>query len=175
MISLDQLNKIIPYAGHRAGVFLVPLNEAMEEFGILTPNREAAFVAQIAHESCSLHCMCELASGSGYEGRVDLGNTEQGDGVRYKGRGLIQITGRANYASCSAVLYGDPETLQAHPEILEGTVAACRSAAWWWQAHGLNELADACEFTRITKRINGGLNGQPERLAFYTTALQELV
>lgn len=174
MITLDQLDRIIPHAGQRAGVFLLPLNEAMAEFGILTPKRQAAFVAQLAHESGSFRYVHEIASGAAYEGRADLGNTEMGDGQRFKGRGLIQITGRSNYASCSLALYDDTEMLLEQPELLEETIPACRSAAWFWQSHGLNELADACEFQRITKRINGGLNGQPERLAFYTTALKVL-
>lgn len=175
MITFDELKEIIPHAGARMSIFQLPLVEAMEEFGIVTPKRQAAFLAQIAHESGSLRYVRELASGAAYEGRADLGNTEPGDGVRFKGRGLIQITGRANYCSCSLALYGDTEMLLEQPEILEGVPAACRSAAWWWQAHGLNEIADAGEFARITRRINGGLNGQTERLAFYRTALEVLV
>ena len=76
MITLDQLKKFIPYAGQRAGVYLVPLNEAMAEFGIDTSAREAAFLAQIAHESGSLHYVREIADGNAYEGRTDLGNVE---------------------------------------------------------------------------------------------------
>lgn len=170
MITLEQLKKVIPYAGRRAEMYLVPLNEAMEEFGITSPQRQAAFLAQIAHESGSLRYTRELASGAAYEGRADLGNCELGDGVRFKGRGLIQITGRANYASCSLALYADSEMLLDQPELLEGVSAACRSAAWWWQAHGLNALADAGDFNRITRRINGGTNGAAERLAFYSAA-----
>jgi putative chitinase len=174
VLTPDQLKKIIPYAGQKAGVFLGPLNDAMAEFGIDTPAREAAFLAQIAHESGSLRYVKELASGAGYEGRADLGNTEPGDGVRYKGRGLIQITGRANYASCSAALFDGPDVLLEHPEMLETVSGACRSAAWFWKTHGLNELADAGNFERITRRINGGLNGQPDRLAFFATAKEVL-
>ena len=90
-----------------------------------------------------------------YEGRRDLGNTEPGDGVRFRGRGLIQITGRTNYRACSLGLYGDERLLQ-QPEILEGTVDACRSAGWFWQTMNLNKLADIGAFRPITRAINGG-------------------
>jgi putative chitinase len=136
--------------------------------------RQAAFLAQIAHESGSLCYVRELASGQAYEGRSDLGNTEPGDGVRFKGRGLIQITGRDNYRAVSKALYGDDETLQLHPELLEDVVPACRSAAWFWWSHGLNALADTGAFRAITRRINGGMKGQPDRLAFYATAKEVL-
>lgn len=174
MLTPEQLKKIIPYAGPRAGVFLEPLNDAMDEFGIDTPMRQAAFLAQIAHESGSLCYVRELASGQAYEGRSDLGNTEPGDGVRFKGRGLIQITGRGNYRTVSKALYGDNQTLLLHPELLEDVVPACRSAAWFWWSHGLNALADTGAFRAITRRINGGMNGQPDRLAFYATAKEVL-
>ena len=170
MIALEQLKKIIPYAGPRAGVFVKPLNDAMSEFGIDTPMREAAFLAQIAHESGSLRCVREIASGEAYEGRADLGNTVIGDGVRFKGRGLIQITGRANYRACSKALFGDDETLLVHPELLEAVVPACRSAAWFWWLHDLNALADNDGFRAITKAINGGFNGYAERLANFDRA-----
>ena len=170
MLTLEQLKKIIPYAGPKAGVFIAPLNAAMDEFGISTPGRAAAFVAQIAHESGSLRYTRELASGAAYEGRADLGNTQPGDGVRFKGRGLIQITGRANYIKCSKALFGDENTLVDHPELLEEAGAACRSAAWFWCVHGLNDLADKGDFVTITKRINGGTNGLAERQQFWSVA-----
>lgn len=175
MITLEQLKKIITYAGPRAGVFLVPLNDAMDEFGIDTPMRQAAFLSQVAHESGSLRYTREIASGAAYDtGELAkrLGNTPEadGDGQRYKGRGLIQITGHANYVACSKALYGDDETLVLHPELLEDVVPACRSAAWFWWSHGLNSLADTGAFRAITRAINGGYNGYDERLAFYQRA-----
>lgn len=177
-ISLDQLKRIIPYAGPKAGVFLLPLNDAMDEFGINTPARQAAFLAQIAHESGSLRYVKELASGAAYDtGRIAarLGNTPEadGDGMLYKGRGLIQITGRANYLACSMALYGD-DRLIADPSILENVVDACRSAAWFWASRGLNEQADQAAFRTITRIINGGLNGYEDRAAFYATARKVL-
>jgi putative chitinase len=170
--TLETLRQIMPYAGAKAAVFLSPLNAAMDEFGIsVNPARQAAFLAQIAHESGSLRYVREIASGAAYEGRADLGNTEPGDGVRFKGRGLIQITGRANYQACGDALGLD---LIAAPVLLEQPDNACRSAGWFWQSRGLNELADAGQFERITKRINGGLNGQADRLAYFNRALEVL-
>jgi putative chitinase len=169
MMTLAELRSVMPLAGTRAAIFLDPLNAAMEEFDISTSPRRAAFLAQIAHESGSLLYVRELASGNAYEGRRDLGNVFPGDGVRYKGRGLIQITGRANYLQCGEAL-GLP--LIDEPELLEQPVHACRSAGWFWRSRGLNDLADAGDFERITRRINGGTNGQQDRLAFYSKAQQ---
>lgn len=167
MLTLDQLIKIMPYAKARAARFIDGLNETMAEFGITTPARQAAFLAQIGHESGQLQYVKELASGEAYEGRKDLGNTQPGDGRRYKGRGLIQITGRANYIASGDALNLD---LIDHPELLEEPGNACRSAGWFWSKHGLNELADAGDFERITRRINGGLNGWEDRQALHTVA-----
>lgn len=175
-MNLDDLRRIMPNAGNRAALFLQPLNDAMTEFGIDTPQRQAAFLAQLAHESGSLRYVRELASGDAYDtGRLAerLGNTPEadGDGQRYRGRGLIQITGTGNYRACGLALGLD---LLAHPELLEQPVNACRSAGWFWQTHGLNALADAGDFERITRKINGGLNGQADRLAFYQRATEVL-
>lgn len=159
----------MPYAGPRAALYLDPLNTAMAEFEIDTPEREAAFLANVAHESGSLKYVEELASGQDYEGRAVLGNTEPGDGVRFKGRGLMQITGRANYLRCSQALFGDDRLID-NPELLEEPTNAARSAAWFWRAAGCNTLADQGQFGAIVRRINGGLNGLPERLALWKTA-----
>lgn len=170
-MTLDQLIKIMPLARVRAPAFLTPLNAAMAEFGITTPARQASFLAQVGHESGQLRYVLELASGAAYEGRKDLGNTAAGDGVRFKGRGLIQITGRANYAACGAALGLD---LVASPALLEQPVNACRSAGWFWKTHGLNELADAGDQVKVTRRINGGTNGLAERLALFDAAKRAL-
>lgn len=167
MVTVDQLKRIMPLAGLRAEKFCQPLNDAMAEFDINAPARQAAFLAQVAHESGQLRYVRELASGNAYEGREDLGNAVTGDGVRYKGRGLIQITGRANYAA--AMLALDIDCLDT-PELLEQPANAARSAAWFWKTHGLNELADAGDQVKITRRINGGTNGLAERLAFFEAA-----
>ena len=182
MITLDQLKEIMPYAGQRAEVYLDPLNQTMEEFGIDTPRRQAAFLAQLAHESGSLRYVHELASGHAYEGRADLGNTQSGDGPRFKGRGLIQITGRRNYRACSLALFGD-ERLLNHPEILESVPHACRSAGWFWRENNLNRWADEGDFDGVSDVINrgrkttryGDSNGFKDRLAFYELAKEVLV
>ncbi|OEZ50364.1 chitinase class I [Janthinobacterium sp. MP5059B] len=171
-VTLVQLLAIMPLARTRAVAFLAPLNAAMVEFGITTPARQASFLSQVGHESGSLRYVRELASGEAYEGRVDLGNTKRGDGVRFRGRGLLQVTGRANYAACGKALGLD---LLAQPELLEQTVNACRSAGWFWQTRGLNALADAGDQERVTRRINGGVNGLAERLALYREARKVLV
>ncbi len=173
MITLSELQEIMPHAGTRALVFLEPLNQACDEFGIDTPDRLAAFLAQVAHESGELRYVAELASGEAYEGRADLGNTEPGDGRRFKGRGLLQITGRANYTLCSVVLFGD-QTLLRHPERLEEPESAARSAGWYWMTRGLNGLADRGAFRTITRRINGGLNGLADRLAYWDRSKEML-
>ena len=167
MVDRGELLKIMPYAQSRVDAFLDPLNAAMLEFFIDTPKREAAFLAQVAHESGELRYVRELADGSAYEGRADLGNTEPGDGQRFRGRGLIQITGRANYRECGDALN---LSLVDAPALLEIPENACRSAAWFWHKRGLNELADADQFKTITKRINGGLNGYPDRVTHWERA-----
>ena len=168
MISVEELKAICPTSTlMRLTQFVDPLNETMDMFGIDTPARQAAFLAQVAHESGGFHYVKELASGEAYEGRADLGNTEPGDGVRYKGRGLIQITGKTNYTECGDALGLD---LLAEPELLEQTDNATKSAGWFWNRRLLNALADAGEFQRITRRINGGLNGYQDRLAYWERA-----
>lgn len=156
----------------RAKEFLPFLLAAMAEFDINTPERQAAFLAQIGHESGGLRYTVEIwgptAAQSRYEGRADLGNIVKGDGIRFMGRGLIQTTGRANYKATGAALGVD---LIAQPKLLGEAELAARSAAWFWKAHGLNELADTREITKITRRINGGTNGLEDRLARYNTAM----
>lgn len=171
MITGAQLLQIMPSAASRIGFFLAPLNAAMHEFHINSPLRQAAFLAQIAHESGELRYVKELASGKSYEGRGDLGNKQPGDGARFKGRGLFQITGRANYERCGKYFETD---LLSSPELLENAELACRSAGWFWSSKGLNLLADESDFARITRRINGGTNGDNQRNAYYAVALNIL-
>ncbi|WP_050463290.1 glycoside hydrolase family 19 protein [Herbaspirillum autotrophicum] len=174
-MNLHQLQTIMP-AAKRALLFLDPLNAAMAEFSINTPARQAMFLAQVGHESGQLNFLKELASGAAYDtGKLAarLGNTPEadGDGQRYKGRGLIQITGTRNYLLCLMAL--DIDAL-SHPEILETPEFACRSAAWFWWNNGLNELADKGDFLTITKRINGGTNGLADREALLGRAKKVL-
>ena len=167
----ELLQDAIPYSGARAFAFAAPLTNAMAEFGINTPQRQAAFLAQVAHESGSLRYTLEIASGDAYDGRADLGNLNPGDGRRFKGRGLLQVTGRANYAKCGAALGLD---LLRAPELLEAPAGACRSAGWYWQARSLNQYADKDAFGSLTKAINGGYNGLDERCAAWRAACKAL-
>jgi predicted chitinase len=147
------------------------LNTTLKEFDINSPRRQAAFLAQLAHESGQLRHMEEIASGEAYEGRKDLGNTQPGDGKRYKGRGPIQLTGRANYRMAGQALGLD---LEGKPEQAAQPEVGFRVAGWFWKSHGLNELADKRDFRAITRRINGGLNGLESRQKYYDNALKAL-
>lgn len=180
-ITKEQLLRILPKAGAQAGVFASALNLAMERYQINTPLRMAAFVAQVGHESGQFRYVRELG-GDQYLSKYDtgtlakrLGNTPEadGDGQKYRGRGLIQITGHDNYLACSKALFSDDRLLRT-PDLLEQAEWACKSAAWFWTSRNLNALADSGSFEMITRRINGGLNGFAERLAFYNTALKVL-
>ena len=159
----------------RAQTFAPLLDAAMAEFGIDTPDRQAAFLAQVGHESGGLHWLVELwgptEAQRHYEGRIDLGNVRPGDGIKFLGRGLIQVTGRANYRSAGQALGIDAE---ARPEALALPEYASRSAAWFWESRDLNALADAGDFERLTRRINGGTNGLDDRLRLWAAAKQEL-
>ncbi|MFU5798271.1 glycoside hydrolase family 19 protein [Pseudomonas aeruginosa] len=203
LITEQQLLQIFPNAGHRAGFFVPALNAAMGRFGIISPVRVVAFLAQVGHESSQLTRLVENLNYSArglaatwpsryrsadgkpnalalnlarhpqaianntYASRNGNGDEASGDGWRYRGRGLLQITGRSNYRAAAAGL-GQP--LEAEPELLEQPEWAALSAAWWWSTHGLNDLADRGEFAAITRRINGGTNGQAERLALWEKA-----
>ncbi|TLG93561.1 glycoside hydrolase family 19 protein [Pseudomonas edaphica] len=171
----QQLLQILPNAGHQAGVFVPVLNTAMNRYAIVGTLRVAAFIAQVGHESGQLRYVREIwgptAQQLGYEGRADLGNTVKGDGSKFRGRGLIQITGRANYAACGEALGLD---LISKPELLELPQWAAASAAWFWKINGLNTLADNGDFVKITRRINGGLTGKADRQELYDRALKVL-
>ena len=143
--------------------FFQPFNNALREYQINTIVRIAAFIAQICHESGSLRYKEELASGAAYEGRRDLGNIYPGDGKRYKGRGLIQLTGRHNYGWASKQLGID---LVTNPYLATEPETSCRIAALYWSSRNLNKYADWNNergFKIITRKINGGYNGLDDR------------
>ena len=171
LVDPNIIRQIMPLSGARADVFADPIAETLIEFQITTPQRIAAFLAQIAHESGQLLYTEEIASGSAYEGRIDLGNTEPGDGIKFKGRGLPQITGRANYKLCGAALGYD---LLAVPSLLSNPVPASRSAGWFWRMHDFNKYADKDQFGSLTHAWNGGYNGLDERIGFWLKARQVL-
>lgn len=164
----------IPVA--RAQKWADALTAAMAGGQINTRLRIAAFLAQIGHESGSLVYSKELGGPNyfaKYDGRKDLGNVHAGDGAKFCGRGLIQVTGRVNYLKASQALFGDDRLLKT-PELLEQPEWAAKSAVWYWTTRNLNALADADRFTDITRAINGGTNGLEDRKARYKYALTVL-
>jgi len=171
-VTLAQLKKVMPnLSDAKAREYLPHLNKAMQEAGINTKQRQAMFMAQLAHESGEFRYMEEIASGAAYEGRKDLGNTQPGDGVRFKGRGPIQLTGRSNYRAAGKALGID---LENNPKRAADPDVGFRTAAWFWNSRGLNQYADAGNFREVTRRINGGYNGLASREAYYQRALAAL-
>ena len=198
----QQLLQILPNARQVAGVFVPALNATMAKYQITTPARMAAFLAQVGHESCQLTVLVENLNYSAealqrvwparfdaalaakcarqpeqianiaYASRMGNGAPASGDGWRYKGRGLIQVTGKSNYQRCGDALGLD---LITSPELLEQPQHAAMSAGWFWAANGLNALADTGDLQAITRKINGGLNGYADRAAIYERALKVLV
>lgn len=147
-----------------------PLLAMLPRYGIDTPLRTAHFLAQIAHESGCLRYTEELASGAAYEGRKDLGNLQAGDGPRFKGRGLIQLTGRANYRQYGQACQRDFEHRDDPGRVASDPALAVDVAGWFWATRTLNTLADRDDLQGITRRVNGGLNGLDERAAYLVRA-----
>jgi putative chitinase len=175
-VTADQLQAIAKKSGHRlsskrANEVAPHINRAMAEAGINSPKQKAAFVAQLMHESGGFRYNEEIASGAAYEGRRDLGNTQPGDGRRFKGRGFIQLTGRHNYTKAGQALGLD---LVNNPQLAAKDENAARVAAWYWKSRGLNKLAEQGNYDAITKRINGGYNGKRDRDRLYANALRVL-
>lgn len=173
MFSPEMLMRIMPKipATMLQPVYFAHLRTAMQEGEITTVTRAAAFLAQLGWESGDLRYMEEIADGSAYEGRKDLGNVKPGDGPRYKGRGPIQLTGRDNYRKAGETLglpLEDQPWQAAMPEV------GFHVAVWYWTTHKLNDKADNFDFDGITRAINGGLNGKAGRDARYYNALQVL-
>jgi putative chitinase len=157
------------------------IEHAMAVYDINTPERQAAFLAQIGHESGGLRWIRELwgptPAQTRYEGRADLGNTQPGDGRRYAGRGWIQLTGRDNYRRAYQRLktkFPDCPDFEADPERVATARWAALTAAEFWFNAGCNKLADEGRFERLTRVINGGLNGYADRLSRWEDAKQAL-
>lgn len=170
-LNLDTLLAIMAH-GNRGRIepFCTPLIEALKKYQMDTPLRSSHFLAQIGHESLSFRYTEEIASGEAYEGRRDLGNTEPGDGKRFKGRGLIQLTGRTNYTAYGE--YADLDLLTPGNETIISTEPkyALDVAFWFWNTRHLNDYADADDIKTITKRINGGYNGLEDRQEYLDRA-----
>lgn len=149
-----------------AGKYALPIEQACIRYGIVSPLEKAHLIAQLAHESDGFNTAVEYASGAAYEGRKDLGNTQPGDGKRFKGRGLIQCTGRSNYASYSAWKYGDDRCVR-NPEMLAELPDAVDAAFWYWTVRRPSCRVKAAQddVVGVTKLINGGLRGLEDRRA----------
>ena len=191
-MTLGQIKETTCSSTVNAQKFMNFINDTCVKFEINTPIRQLCFLAQVGHESGSLFFTEELASGAAYEGRKSLGNTQPGDGIRFKGRGLIQITGRANYKAVGDALAVD---LIKNPTLLGGKNVnkctpdqlsnAAMSAGWFWNSRKLNDMADKINigkpidtgtnldnFVLITKKINGGINGLHDRLNRYKAGVK---
>lgn len=178
LITLEQLRRGLGITRERADYWDDWLNEAMNLFGINTPKRIAAFLAQVGHESARLRYTSELwgptKAQRRYEGRKDLGNVYPGDGSRFRGHGLIQTTGRHNHRRVTQRLRArfpklDIPDFEAEPQKLTLPRWAALSAADFWDMIGGNALADAGQFKTLTKRINGGFNGLQDRLNLWAS------
>jgi putative chitinase len=173
-IDAGALRKVVPTLSHaQADLIARGLGLAMARYGITTKDRAAMFVAQCAHESAAFSTGTEFASGRAYEGRRDLGNVRPGDGVRFKGRGRIMITGRHNYTHVSKAFR---QNFVASPERLGRSPWSELASAWWWKEHGLNQICDRHDkleprLLACTKRINGGFNGLDDRRRYLRRAM----
>jgi putative chitinase len=143
--------------------YFSPLVQTMAKYEINTPLRKAHFLSQVGHESAELRYTCELASGEKYEGRADLGNLQPGDGHRFRGRGLIQITGRANYAAFSVDHGSDYTSDSTAPLLSADPSLAVEASGWFWKKKQINQLADRDDLVAVTRRVNGGVNGLAQR------------
>ena len=200
-ITRSQLREIMGCSGTVAITWCDPINAVMQRFKLDTKARAAAFLAQVGHESGRLTRLVENLNYSSeglvatwpkrfdtklaaqvarkpeqianivYADRLGNGSQASGDGWKYRGRGLIQITGKSNYRDCGAVLGLD---LLSNPSLLEIPTNAAMSAGWFWSTSGLNALADAGQFETMTRRINGGLNGLADRKVLLARAMRVL-
>jgi len=182
MVDTETLEAIAPRVGgakgaRQRGIIAAVgavLHDTLERYQIDTPLRVAHFLAQAFHESDGMCTTEEYASGAAYEGRRDLGNIQPGDGVRYKGRGLFQLTGRANYAAFGPKI-GIPDLVDQPERAADPAVSLLIACEYWKERRGgLNPFADQDDIITITKAINGGLNGLPDRRLYLAKAKMAL-
>lgn len=172
MITKEVLKQIAPNSRDKVISDLEKyFDKHMDRYEVNTYLRVCHFIAQCAHESDSFRTLEEYASGHAYEGRRDLGNTQRGDGVRFKGRGIIQLTGRANYRDAGKRLGYD---LENNPELAESPEVSVLTALDFWKTRELNSFADHDDVRTITRRINGGFNGFEDRKKYLERAKQVL-
>lgn len=175
MLTTDQLMAIAGISQTLTDKWIDAINSAMENGQITTCLRQSAFLSQVLLESGCFRYVREIwgptAAQRRYEGREDLGNIYQGDGFKFRGRGLIQVTGRANYEACGQAL---GINLIDMPELLEQPEYAVASAVWYWNSNGINDIADNDDIKKVTRAVNGGYNGLEERTAYYNKAKEQL-
>ncbi len=167
------------------------MNTLCPSYEIDTAREYGHFLAQACHETDHFKTLREYASGSAYEGRADLGNTQAGDGIRFRGRGIFQTTGRANYLQLG-IKKGRRDLFINTPELLEQPEYAVWSACEFWKTRGLNDVANHADTDVLKKKyrgniidvspveyisltINGGYHGMEERKKYYALAQQVLV
>lgn len=168
MLTRQMIKQIAPNSKEEIiGPLVVYLNLHMPKYEVNNYLRVCHFLAQAAHEAASFRTLEEYASGAAYEGRKDLGNVKAGDGVRYKGRGIFQLTGRANYRTIGAKIGMD---LENNPELAESPEVSVLTALEYWKSRDLNRFADRDDVESITRRINGGLNGFEDRKRYLSKA-----
>lgn len=170
MITREMIKAIAPNSKEEIiGPLVGYLNKYMPKYEVNNYLRVCHFLAQAAHEAASFRTLEEYASGAAYEGRKDLGNTQRGDGVRYKGRGIFQLTGRANYRTIGAKIGKD---LENNPELAESPEVSVLTALEYWKSRNLNKWADEDNVEKITRLINGGLNGFEDRKKYLARCKQ---
>lgn len=192
-VTAAQLKKIAPTVSATAiETFLPYINRFLPQYDVTTPRRIAAFLAQVLHESGGLKYVRELWGPTTQQKKYErdfnqpwnnklkktdrnvlaymLGNSEPGDGARFKGHGLIQVTGRANHLQCSKDLFNDARLIE-NPKLLTVPEYAVLSAFWFWKKRKLNPTADFGDVKAVTKIVNGGKNGLDERIAYFDKAI----
>lgn len=168
MFTKEMLRKLSPTANDAIITHLAEhLNKQLAHYDIGTYLRVCHFLAQAAHESAGFRTLEEFASGAAYEGRADLGNVKPGDGKRYKGRGIFQLTGRANYRVMGQKLGVD---LEGKPELASDPMISIKTACEYWNSRKLSIYADLDDVRTITKKINGGYNGFEDRKNYLAKA-----
>jgi putative chitinase len=178
MLTTEQLKKISPATSlMRIDQFIHHLNAYMPQYGIDTPVEIASFLAQVLHESGGLKWLREIwgptSAQSRYEGRADLGNTVKGDGKKFMGRGLIQLTGRANYLKMSKEMFGDDRLIHT-PDLLSTAEYAVKSACIYWKWRKMDLIDDDMDIRAETKKVNGGANGLADRQQYFNRAISVL-
>jgi putative chitinase len=166
LVSLEQASKV--YGSQLYPAELADLNDCLSRFGITAIADIRMFLAQTAHESGGLRWLKELATGDAYEWRDDLGNTQAGDGRRFKGAGVIQLTGRANYQAFADFI-NDQGVMQGCDYV--AGIYPFSSAGFWWMNNGVSAaIANGADIYAVTRIVNGGQNGIDDRIAYYDLA-----